>query len=89
MASHFPLNNICRATEIGTRATTLRDACAQAKEANPEIRVSKAERAVEHAIMHIHRAFESMMMSDSDRDFYLGLAEIDLDRAEELLKTAS
>ncbi|MBX9573976.1 MAG: hypothetical protein K2X77_34085 [Candidatus Obscuribacterales bacterium] len=89
MASHFPLKNICRATEIGTRATTLRDRCARMKDENPAIRVSKAERAVEHAIMHIMRAYDGMMMSDNDRDFYLGLADIDLDRAEELLNTAS
>lgn len=89
MASHFPLNHLDRAHEIGNRATSLRDRCAAMKDANPEIRVSKAERAIDHAIAQICRAYESMMMSDNDRDFYLELAEIDLDRAEELLNTAS
>ena len=89
MASRFPLNHLDRAHEIGDRAVALRDRCTQMKTANPEVRVSKAERAVDHAIAMIHRAYENMMMCDNDRDFYLELAEIDLDRAEELLNTAA
>lgn len=89
MASHRTLEHIDRANDIGGKFDELRERLRQMKATNPELRVSKAERAIQMAVQHICRAYESALTSDNDRDHYLGLAETDLKHAEKLLDTAA
>ena len=83
--SHRPLSHIDRVNEIGTRASKLRDLTVALETEHSHKNARKAHRVVEHAIAHIHDAYGTTCISDSDRDHYLGLAEICLDHAEELL----
>jgi hypothetical protein len=83
--SHRQLSHIDRVNEIGTRASNLRELTAKLENQHAHPNAAKAHRVVEHAIGHIHDAYSNGCVSNSDRDHYLGLAEICLDHAEQLL----
>jgi hypothetical protein len=92
MSSHNHIDStdyIARSNAIGSRLSELAHRASVMEQDG--FQVSKASRAVHHAQHMIEIAFSHSYGSDVIEHFnhYLGMAEIDLDIAEGLLKTAT